>query len=176
MPTLQEWTDCRTIGGRPLRLNKCNAYRELAGLPPLPSPTAPSSAVRQAVPQKAAPQKVCKKPPGTGDEMKSLLASLGLSSKWCIGCQGKAAQMNRWGIAGCKEQRETIRQWMLDGMKSADWWTTTKAAVNAVRLGLMVDPLDPAGWLVDEAIRRAEAKQAPECSSTASAAETDLHN
>ena len=51
-------------------------------------------------------------------------------------------------------------------MRDTDWWVKTKAAARAVTLGLMVNPLDPPGWVVDEAIRRAEenAGKACECS------------
>jgi hypothetical protein len=66
--------------------------------------------------------------------------------------------MDRWGIDGCKDRRDEIRGWMVAGMKSANWWTTIKAAGYAAAQGLSVDIADPAGWLVDEAIRRAEAK------------------
>lgn len=140
-------------------MHRVNIYRERRGLPPLPTgqrnPAPSGSQEKSAQPTRPG----CKKPSGPGTELKALLASLGLSAKWCIGCQGKAAQMDRWGVDKCREERETIRGWMIAGMKSATWWETGTAAALAVSQGLAVNPLDPAGWMVDEAIRRAEASQ-----------------
>lgn len=74
--------------------------------------------------------------------------------------------MNEWGIAECKVRRDEIRQWISAGASQTGWMRKAKAVALAIAQGLFIDPLDPAGWLVDEAIRRAEENAAKACCET----------
>jgi|SRR5579884_3095117 len=95
---------------------------------------------------------------GPGTELTKLLDSLGI--KKAVGCQcgAKAAEMNAWGVAGCKERRDEIAGWLRDNAKQHSLWNKTKATVLAFTQGvaLQLNPADPFGSLVDLAIQRAE--------------------
>ena len=69
--------------------------------------------------------------------------------------------MNGWGPAGCRLARDEIVNGMKANAAAYGWGDVTKAAVLAVRTGLVwqLNPLDVYGSLVDEAIRRAEQVQ-----------------
>lgn len=94
-------------------------------------------------------------PSGPGTELKHLLASIGITEASGCGCGAKAAEMNRWGVAGCKEHRAEIIAWLREQQQKAGWAATLTAGINAVAAGLWLNPLDLLGSLVDEAIRRA---------------------
>lgn len=74
----------------------------------------------------------------------------------CSTCSLRAGQMNAWGVEGCREHRSEIIAWIEQAAKDRSWLATIAAGVNAARHGL---PLTIAG-LVEEAIRRSEAKSA----------------
>lgn len=95
---------------------------------------------------------------GPGTELKKLLAELGLTGVQGCGCNAKAAQMNRWGVAGCRERFEEIRQWLAEARGKATWLETLSAAAAAVTTGLaaQIDPRDIEGSLLRLAIERAE--------------------
>lgn len=104
---------------------------------------------------------------GPGTELMSTLHSLGITQTDDCGCGAKAAQMNAWGTAGCREHFEEIVQWLRDGSDKFKWPAKLKAAANAVTSGLLgelrdtglfTDWTDPFPALVELAIRRAEAK------------------
>jgi hypothetical protein len=94
---------------------------------------------------------------GPGSELKKLLAKLGITSFDGCGCESKVAQMNRWGVAGCRENFDTIRGWIAEAQAKAGWTTTITAAAKAATSGLalQLDPLDIPGSLVRLAIERA---------------------
>lgn len=96
---------------------------------------------------------------GPGTELKKLLAELGIKSFAGCSCEKHAAQMNAWGIDGCRGHFEEIREWVVDAQAKAGWLTTITAATNAAASGLalQLDPLDIPGSLVKLAIDRAEA-------------------
>lgn len=95
---------------------------------------------------------------GPGTELKSLLALLGFGEAGSCGCGDKARQMDRWGVAGCREHRDEIVAWLTEQQGKQGWKAQVLAGVRAAQAGLWLNPLDPAGSLLDEAIRRAEAK------------------
>lgn len=97
---------------------------------------------------------------GPGTELKAILASLGPIPRNCK-CNERARQMDVWGVAGCREHREQILAWLRQEKVKLGWLARLNAAVGAVRTGLAfhLDPRDVAGSLLDEAIRRAEAKE-----------------
>lgn len=91
---------------------------------------------------------------GPGTELKALLASLGLTPASGCDCNARAAQMNAWGVDGCREHRDEIIAWLQEQKDKAGW-------LVAAQVGLKVfsEPWfkmsDPLGSMVDEAIRRA---------------------
>lgn len=100
-------------------------------------------------------------PNGPGEELKLLLASIGLTSKGGCGCNEMANQMNSWGIEGCNapENREKIIGWLRSKSQELGWTEKIKAGIKALGQGLLLDPLDPSPGLLAEAICRAEAKE-----------------
>jgi hypothetical protein len=100
---------------------------------------------------------------GPGTELKKLLAELGITSFKGCDCESKAAQMNRWGVEGCRERFYTLRGWIVEAQEKAGWLATITAAANAATSGLalQIDPLDVPGSLVRLAIERAESNIPP---------------
>lgn len=100
---------------------------------------------------------------GPGTELKALLASLGLTPPGGCGCDDLAARMDAWGVAGCRERREDILARLRANAAKVGWLAKLKAGALAVAVGLAfrLDPRDPYPGLLDEAIRRAEAKAPP---------------
>lgn len=92
-----------------------------------------------------------------GTELKKLLAMLGFTAKSGCKCNSKARQMDTWGVAGCRAHEDEIVAWLREEQKKAGWLekagAVRRAAANAMTF---LNPLDPAGSLVREAIRRAE--------------------
>lgn len=80
-------------------------------------------------------------PPGR--QLRRLLAELEIVGEDNCGCAMKATQMDVWGIDGCKEHRTEIIDWLREAAATKGWLARMAAGVGA-------------GWLVDEAIRRAE--------------------
>lgn len=100
-----------------------------------------------------------------GDELKSLLESLDIYDDSGCGCDAMRRNMNSWRVAGCRERREQIVDYLASKAAERGWGTKIWAAVRAVAAGATwLNPLDVYGSLTDEAIRRAE-------SATAAAAE-----
>jgi hypothetical protein len=99
---------------------------------------------------------------GPGTELQKILKTLGINPKPSCDCNGKAAQMDYWGVAGCRENRDTIVEWMRAGQDKWGWTAKLRAAANAVTTGLafQLDWSDPFPSLIDEAIRRAAAQEA----------------
>ncbi len=89
---------------------------------------------------------------GPGTELKALLAELGLHPASGCDCNARAAQMDAWGAAGCREHRDEIIAWLGEQAKRASW---TDAVNVAWRTGIW-----SLGGLVDESIRLAEKRQA----------------
>jgi hypothetical protein len=100
---------------------------------------------------------------GPGTELTTIFKSLGIAPAASCGCQSKADQMDAWGIAGCRVNRPQIIGWMTAAYDTTSWLTRAKAACAAGANGLAckLDWSDPIGSLVDEAIRRAEARGKP---------------
>ena len=86
---------------------------------------------------------------GPGTELKKLLASWGITDSPSCPCNARAAEMDRNGVAWCREHRAEIIGWLQEG--AAAWGWAAKLAAKAM----------PIGRLVDEAIRRAELASDP---------------
>jgi hypothetical protein len=100
---------------------------------------------------------------GPGGELKNLFASYRLTGAQGCGCDQYAEQMDRWGVEGCREHRAEIVA-RLEAARGQLGWTehliaTAHALKQVVAGGFVPSTTDPCGSLVDEAIRRAQAKQ-----------------
>lgn len=93
---------------------------------------------------------------GPGTELKKLLQELGISMKSSCDCSSHATQMNLWGVAGCRQRRETIVAWLREAATEATLRERLTAGMNGILRGIVVNPLDPCPNLVDLAIQRAE--------------------
>jgi uncharacterized protein CbrC (UPF0167 family) len=109
--------------------------------------------------QVAAPTTTAPKP---GTELKVILAELGIADAVGCGCASRVAEMDARGPVWCQEHRAEIVGWLKEAAASRGWVEKARAAARAV-LGLAFrpDPRDVYGSLVDEAVRRAEAKAVP---------------
>ncbi len=74
-------------------------------------------------------------------------------------CQKMAAKMYARGTEGCQKHRAEIIEHLRTSYKETSTAEVWAAVANSVTTGLAfkLNPLDPFGSLVDEAIRRAEA-------------------
>jgi hypothetical protein len=87
--------------------------------------------------------------PGPGSHLKAILAKMGVPP--CQSCAEYAAQMDGWGVAGCRERLEEIVAHLEAEAKRLGWARWLAAGGRAVVLGI---PKAPRG-LAEEAIRRA---------------------
>lgn len=94
---------------------------------------------------------------GPGTQLHSLLAVLGITPQSGCGCEGLAGEMDRGGVGWCKDNRDRIIAHLKEQADQRSWLEWARAGVRFVASGLAfkLDPLDPFGSLVDEAIRRA---------------------
>lgn len=98
---------------------------------------------------------------GPGTELMRLLANIGVTARLGCSCKQKAAQMDEWGIDGCRARRSDIANWLREEASKQSWFDKLESARRAIFLGLALEisPLDIYGSLVDMAIYRAGSKQ-----------------
>lgn len=89
---------------------------------------------------------------GPGSELAKLVKELGLKKVKNCGCGQMAVQMNAWCIAGCRENRGLIVEQLEKNYQLLTWRETLAAGWKGKWI---IDLFDPAGSLVDEALRRA---------------------
>lgn len=96
--------------------------------------------------------------PSVGTELTAIFTELGIKPKASCGCKAKAAAMDSWGVAGCKERRAEILTWMQEAYEGISWneWLATGYKLMGKQ---WFNPLAPFGSILDEAIRRAEQRQ-----------------
>lgn len=94
---------------------------------------------------------------GPGSQLHRLLGTLGIHPGTNCACLSLAKRMNDLGVPGCREHRQEIVDNIRTRQDQYGWATRFKAAAAAVMTGVAwrLNPLDPIGSLVDEAIRRA---------------------
>lgn len=118
---------------------------------------------------------------GPGTELKAILSAFGINPSPSCDCHQKARAMDELGIEGCKARRDEVVGWLREGWQRWGWrgplesvaresaetpgilarvGSALRGMREALRLSWRLNPLDPLGSLVDEAIRRAEAKEA----------------
>ena len=95
---------------------------------------------------------------GPGAEAHAILAEMGFAISDVCPCQARIASMNTWGVAGCRENRETIVGWFREASEKTGWVKKLLAAPRAAMKIPARHWIDVPGWLTDEAIRRAEGK------------------
>jgi hypothetical protein len=102
---------------------------------------------------------------GPGTEMKAILASVGIVPDANCECNGRAAQMDAWGVAGCRRNFHAVVGFLKDGAERWGWAAAfAKAALHPlalVSLAMRVNWTDPLPGIVTESIRRAEEKGFP---------------
>lgn len=98
---------------------------------------------------------------GPGTELKKILKSLGIEPNAACGCAKKQAQMDEWGVQGCRDHFEEIVGWMREGQGRWGWRDKLTAAAKAVTTGLAfeIDWTDPFVGLVKVSIERAEQQE-----------------
>lgn len=96
---------------------------------------------------------------GVGDHMIDVTAELKLAMKHGCSCKSLAAKMNRLGPEGCRRERASLVNELKKNAREYTWGDVAKAAAMALKTGLVwrINPLDPYGSMLDEAIRRTEA-------------------
>lgn len=97
---------------------------------------------------------------GPGTELKLLLDTLGVRPREGCACKSRMTQMNQWGVAGCEQNRDEIIRWLKDEAGKTRGWEKVKAAARAVVHGILLDPLNVEGSLLDYAVHRARKKEA----------------
>ncbi len=97
---------------------------------------------------------------GPGSELAAILSAAGYEAVGC-GCVIRAAEMDRWGVDGCRLRRAEIAGWLAEQRALRGWVDLLPGLWRMVKSGAIrwLNPLDPLGSLVDEAISRAEAKE-----------------
>ncbi len=100
-------------------------------------------------PSYAKPEPAPKHGPGT--ELEAILKERGHTVARDCGCRDKIAQMNRWGVDGCRENIDTITDWLIDAAKSAGWLEAFAVSTP----GLATIARREIRAMIDEAIDRA---------------------
>ena len=95
------------------------------------------------------------RPTGPGQCLLSLFRSHGIPAKSGCTCQALAAEMDRLGVAGCRQQRADLLAKIASNWKHYTWSETVGAGLR-----LATQPwfriTDPLGSCFDEAVRLAE--------------------
>ncbi len=97
---------------------------------------------------------------GVGTELKIMLNQLALVPRSGCECDAMADEMDALGVVGCRRERPRLVAHLekayaklgLSRRQEIELW------LKAIPVWIVVNPLDPAGSLLDEAIRRAESK------------------
>ena len=99
---------------------------------------------------------------GPGTELAAIFQQIAVKNKPGCGCKAIAKEMNRLGVAGCREHREELLAKLKENYDLYGLTDKLIAAFKTVTSGLAskINPLDPLGSLLDEAIRRAESQSA----------------
>jgi len=119
-------------------------------------------------PYERPPQKECSGAPrvppidyGPGTELKKIIAAYRLVPTETCGCEAMIQQMNAWGIAGCREHRAEILAHLHKAYAELNpsWADQARMGAKALAMGIIINPFDPAGSLLNAAIERARKNQ-----------------
>lgn len=97
---------------------------------------------------------------GVGSQLAGILHAMDIPYLPTCACEWWIGQMNSWGADGCREHRVEIIEHLHDAKRrwGPNKMQFAKAALAAVKeVGFRLNPLDPVGSILDEAIRRAAA-------------------
>lgn len=101
---------------------------------------------------------------GVGSKFDGLMKRLDITAPEGCSCYRLMLEMNWDGVAGCRANRDKYIKRIKANLKKWKWddklKAVTKAAWNAIKTGLYVDPRDPIPGLFDEAIRLQELEEA----------------
>jgi hypothetical protein len=103
------------------------------------------------------PTYVKPEPSSVGRILHDIIQALSLDLPGCSSCDGRASRMDAWGPGGCRANRDVIIGWLKESAGDVGLVTKALTAVRALGLGIVINPADPYGSLVDAAIERAEA-------------------
>jgi hypothetical protein len=97
--------------------------------------------------------------PGVGDHLADVVRIFEIARKEGCGCDEMIAQMNVWGVDGCRAHRAEIIEQLDRNYHKLTWAEVLAATGSAVASGLALklNPRDVCGSLVDLAITRAQA-------------------
>jgi hypothetical protein len=139
----------------PPRPDECRVCWKYVNVPAYRDVWDRASSARRVVARQAQPPDTGT---GPGTELKAMLKGLGFST--CGKCSETAKRMDEGGPSWCRSNRFTIVARLVEARKAAGWLEKLRATGLALSSGLAfsLDPLDPLGSLVDEAIRRAEVR------------------
>lgn len=95
--------------------------------------------------------------PAPGTHLHLLISELGGKPTSGCGCAAYAQQMDSWGLEKCRKRKPEIVEHLRKAYKGTSYAALATAIAKCVTSGLAfkLNPLDPLGSLVDEAIRRA---------------------
>src|SRR5687768_8565722 len=72
---------------------------------------------------------------GPGTELTALLSSVSITEKVGCNCKAVAAEMDRKGVAGCREKREYFLERLNENAGKYSWWEKLKAAPAVLGAG-----------------------------------------
>jgi len=100
---------------------------------------------------------------GPGTELQKILKSAGIEPNASCDCNGKAQQMDLWGVPGCNEHFDEIVAWMKDGEDRWGWKGKWKAGARMLAkdpiLAFKLRPSDPFPGLIRASIKRAQSEE-----------------
>lgn len=103
---------------------------------------------------------------GVGTELHRIFSALGIAKSDGCNCDEWIAKMNAWGPDGCEDHRDEILEHLKKSYAAINpsWAEKATIAAKALAMGIIINPLDPAGSLLNAAIRRSKkwAKLTPE--------------
>jgi len=95
---------------------------------------------------------------GVGTELEKLLELIGIVKWKGCDCERMKRQMNALGPMGCRVHRSELVAWLKVKREKLGWFTSAQVGVTALSKGIVLNPLDPCGSILDLAIARAELK------------------
>ena len=97
---------------------------------------------------------------GPGTELKKLIAAKGyqIKSQGC-GCSDRAKQMDRWGVARCREKIDKIVKWLEESAAEAGWLERLAVSIPGINIVAKHEIKKLVNEAIDQAEKLASAKQ-----------------
>jgi hypothetical protein len=155
MPTLTEWIECKDLPReRCEKFRQKYASREKRTVPLSP----PESQEKPAETRRGIFRSTFIPPTLPGDCLSETLSVMGVTESLGCGCNGRKAQMNAWGIDGCRQNLDTIAGWLREQAGQVSAAQLAKSAWAAIVNGVWVNPIDPYRSIAIRAIDLAESR------------------